>query len=371
MSIFGNPKTLEKANNIQRGDIMNLEKFQIRTDLAFEALDLKKTAYANEVINEEFEEGNLIIKRTVISENVGKEIGKKPGLYYVLDTKAIKTHDHDELKKCENALTKIIKEVLRAEGVTEKSKGLVVGLGNINVTPDSLGPVVIDNVIVTRHMFLLNPEEVSEGISDVSAFAPGVMGNTGIETYDIIEAVVNKIKVDYLIVVDALAARSLARVNRTIQVTNTGISPGSGVGNSRKEISKETMGIPVIAIGVPTVVDAATIANDTLDLLLRYLNYKLENQNRPHQNVIVGPEKINFEEAKLPTEEYRKEFMGEFGVLSEEDKMKLLEEVLTPNGFNMMVTPKEVDLDISDLSEVISGAIDRSLHTIVDNGIIA
>lgn len=349
---------------------MNLEKFQIRTDLAFEALDLKKTIYADEVINEEFEQDNLIIKRTVISENVGKEIGKKPGLYYVLDTKAIKTHDYDELKKCENALTQIIKEVLKAENITEKSKGLVVGLGNVNVTPDSLGPVVIDNVIVTRHMFLLNPEEVSEGISDVSAIAPGVMGNTGIETYDIIEAVVKKIKVDYLIVVDALAARSVSRVNKTIQVTNSGISPGSGVGNSRKEISKETMGIPVIAIGVPTVVDAATIANDTLDLLLRYLNYQLENQNRPSQNIIVGPEKINVGEVNLPNEQFRKEFMGEFGRLSEEEKMKLLEEVLTPNGYNMMVTPKEVDIDIADLSEVISSAIDRSLHTIVDNGII-
>lgn len=349
---------------------MNLEKFQIRTDLAFEALDLRKTAYAEEVINDEFEQDNLVIRRTVISENVGKEIGKKPGLYYVLDTKAIKTHDNDDLKKCENALTQIIKEVLRAENITEKSRGLVVGLGNINVTPDSLGPVVIDNVIVTRHMFILNPEEVSEGISDVSAIAPGVMGNTGIETYDIIEAVVKKIQVDYLLVVDALASRSLSRVNKTIQVTNTGISPGSGVGNSRKEISKETMGIPVIAIGVPTVVDAATIASDTIDMLLRYFNHKIELNDRPSQNIIVGPEKIDFTEVKLPDEQYRKEFLGEFGRLSEEEKFQLLEEVLTPNGYNMMVTPKEVDIDIEDLSEVISGAIDRALHTIVDNGII-
>jgi spore protease len=349
---------------------MNLEKFQIRTDLAFEALDLRKTAYAEEVINDEFEQDNLVIRRTVISENVGKEIGKKPGLYYVLDTKAIKTHDNDDLKKCENALTQIIKEVLRAENITEKSRGLVVGLGNINVTPDSLGPVVIDNVIVTRHMFILNPEEVSEGISDVSAIAPGVMGNTGIETYDIIEAVVKKIQVDYLLVVDALASRSLSRVNKTIQVTNTGISPGSGVGNSRKEISKETMGIPVIAIGVPTVVDAATIASDTIDMLLRYFNHKIEHHDRPSQNIIVGPEKIDFTEVKLPDEQYRKEFLGEFGRLSEEEKFQLLEEVLTPNGYNMMVTPKEVDIDIEDLSEVISGAIDRALHTIVDNGII-
>jgi spore protease len=197
------------------------------------------------------------------------------------------------------------------------------------------------------------------------------MGNTGIETYDIIEAVVRKIQVDYLVVVDALAARSITRVNKTIQVTNTGISPGSGVGNSRKEISKETMGIPVIAIGVPTVVDAATIASDTLDMLLRYFNYKVENEGRPSQNIIVGPEKIDFSEVNLPNEEYRKHFLGEIGRLSEQEKNNLIQDVLTPNGYNMMVTPKEVDIDITDLSEVISGAIDRALHTIVDNGIIS
>jgi spore protease len=349
---------------------MNLEKYQIRTDLAFEALDIKDLKYKNEVIDEEFDEDNLIIKRTVISDNVANEIGKKPGLYYVLDTKAVKTHDHDDLKKCESALVKIIKDVLNVENITGKSKGLVVGLGNVNVTPDSLGPVVIDNVIVTRHMFLLNPSEVSEGISDVSAIAPGVMGNTGIETYDIIEAVVRKINIDYLIVVDALASKSIARVNKTIQVTNTGISPGSGVGNSRKEISKETMGIPVIAIGVPTVVDAVTIASDTIDLILKYFNHKLTTENNPSSKIIVTPEIINFDKANLPSEDYTRKFLGEFGLLDEGQKIMLLEEILTPNGYNMMVTPKEVDIDIIDLAEVISGAIDRSLHTIVDNNLI-
>jgi spore protease len=349
---------------------MNLEKFSVRTDLAFEALNLEKMQYANEVVDEEFDQDNLKIKRTVISENVGREIGKKPGLYYVLDTQAIKTHDHDDLKKCEDALTMIIKEVLKAENITSKHRGLVVGLGNVNVTPDALGPMVIDNVIVTRHMFILNPEEVSEGISDVSAIAPGVMGNTGIETYDIIDAIVKKIKVDYMVAVDALASKSVSRVNKTIQVTNTGISPGSGVGNSRKELSKEKLGIPVIAIGVPTVVDAVTIASDTIDMLLKYFNYSLNKPETPGQKLTFGADKIDPNQVSLPNEEYRRRLMGEFGVLSEQEKYQLLQEVLTPNGYNMMVTPKEVDIDISDLSEVISSSIDRSLHTIVDNGII-
>ena len=349
---------------------MNLEKFQVRTDLAFESLDLKQVSNASEVINEEFEQDKLIIRRTVITENVANELGKKPGVYYALDTKAIQTHDNDDLKKCEDALTQIIKEVMKIENISPNHKGLVVGLGNSNVTPDSLGPVVIDNVIVTRHMFILSPEEVSEGISNVSAVAPGVMGNTGIETFDIVEAIVGKVHIDYVVVVDALAAKSVSRVNKTIQVTNTGISPGSGVGNTRKELSKETMGIPVIAIGVPTVVDAVTIASDTIDILLKYFNEKLNKEPKPSDSLVVAPQKLDAEFEGLPSKDQTKHILGEFGILSEEDKIALLKEVLTPNGYNLMVTPKEVDLDIMDLSEVISSAIDRALHSIVDNNYI-
>jgi spore protease len=349
---------------------MNMEKFQVRTDLAFESLDLRKISDATEVINEEFLQDKLIIKRTVISETAANELGRKPGVYYALDTKAIKTHDNDDLKMCENALTQIIKDVMRIENINPSHKGLVVGLGNVNVTPDALGPMVIDNVIVTRHMFILNPDEVSEGISDVSAVAPGVMGNTGIETFDIIEAIVGKIKIDYIVVIDALAAKSVARVNKTIQVTNTGISPGSGVGNSRKELSKDTMGIPVIAIGVPTVVDAVTIVSDTIDLLLKYFSEKINKEESPSDKIVVGPQKFDYENTGLPNEAQTKQLLGEFGILSDEEKIALLKEVLTPNGYNLMVTPKEVDLDIADLSEVISSSIDRALHTIVDNNYI-
>ncbi|HHX00978.1 MAG TPA: GPR endopeptidase [Acholeplasmataceae bacterium] len=346
---------------------MNIEKFQVRTDLAFEAVDLQG---ASEVINEEITEDKLVIKRTIIPEHVANELGRRAGVYYALDTQAIKTHDHDDLKKCEDALTYIIKEVMKVENINPSHKGLVVGLGNSNVTPDSLGPAVIDNVIVTRHMFILNPEEVSEGISDVSAVAPGVMGNTGIETYDIVEAIINKIKIDYVVVVDALAAKSVARVNKTIQVTNTGISPGSGVGNTRKELSKQTLGIPVIAIGVPTVVDAVTIASDTIDMLLKYFNEKLNKKDSPSDKLVVGPQKLDHNFMGMPSEEQTRHLLGEFGLLTEEEKISLLQEVLTPNGYNLMVTPKEVDLDIQDLSDLISSAIDRALHSIVDNNYI-
>jgi spore protease len=154
-------------------------------------------------------------------------------------------------------------------------------------------------------------------------------------------------------------------------VTNTGISPGSGVGNSRKELSKEMIGIPVIAIGVPTVVDAVTIAHDTIDLMLKYFNQKLNEKETPGQKLVFAPEKIDMTNAQQPEEKYTKEFLGDFGLLIPEEKIQLLQEVLTPNGYNLMVTPKEIDIDIENLTRVISGAIDRTLHTIVDNGIVS
>ena len=339
---------------------INLSNYEMRTDLAFEAIDMHDLKKSLEIKEDVYEINKMIIKRTIVSEQVAKETGKKSGLYYSLDTRAIKPHDHDDLVNCEKELTKIIKEVLKTEGINGKQKGLVVGLGNINVTPDSLGPLVVDNVIVTRHMFLIDPNSVSEGISEVSAISPGVMGTTGIDTVDIIDAIVNKIKVDYIICVDALASRSIARVNKTIQVTNTGISPGSGVGSKRKELSKETVGIPVIAIGVPTVVDAVTIAIDTASFVMKYLSKYIDNNN-------VIEKKIDFEKIREPKDIHKKQFLGDFGMLNDDAKRELIEEVLTPSGYNMMVTPKEVDLDISDLTEVISGAIDRALHTIVDS----
>lgn len=318
----------------------------VRTDLAIEALNMNKNKKLKNIIDKEEVFDNVIVKETILNKEEAEIIGKRAGVYYLLDISKCDINDTDELNNIEQVLTRVLKEVLKYEKITIKSKGLVVGLGNSDVTPDALGPLVIDDVIVTRHMFLLNPDDVSEGISNVSAIAPGVMGNTGIETSDIIQAIIEKIDIDYIIVVDALASSSLARVNKSIQVTNTGISPGSGVGNRRKELSKEVIGVPVIAIGVPTVVDAVTIAANTLDYIVEYLNKELKKT--------TADDKL------------KEQWLGTVGTLSSKDKMDLFSTVLTENGINMMVTPKEVDIDIKNLSEIISGAIDRALHTIVN-----
>ena len=314
-----------------------MDKYSVRTDLASEAIKDFQIPEEEKNIN------GIELKRVFVDEENSGRIGKKPGVYYTIDTRAIETHDNDDIVNCENVLANVIKEVMEFENIKNEDKGLI------------LGPLVVDNVIVTRHMFMINPSKVSPGIREVSAIAPGVMGTTGIETFDIIEAVKSKIDVDYMIVVDALASRSIDRVNKTIQITNTGISPGSGVGNRRKELSKETIGIPVIAIGVPTVVDAVTITSDTIDIIMKYMNNLHRNK----------PEEIDIENTPRPNKEYREELFGNVGALSEEEKRQLIDEILTPTGFNMMVTPKEVDLDISDLTQIISKAIDQALHPIV------
>ena len=239
---------------------------EIHTDLAFEAVDVlqsKEKKFKN------FD--NLKVIETKVNKELSKKINKKMGDYYLIDISKEDLNDSGSLLNIESFLTKLLKKILKKEKINYKSKGLIVGLGNLNITPDSLGPKVVDKVIVTRHMFELNAKELDDGISNICALSPGVMGTTGIETSDIIKAVIDRIKLDYIIVIDALKAGEISRVNKTIQITNAGISPGSGVGNKRKELSKEVLGIPVIAIGVPTVVDAITIASNTI-------NYLIENE---------------------------------------------------------------------------------------------
>ncbi len=299
----------------------------VRTDLAFEAVDTLKSK------NKKYQKyKDIKVIETKVSKELAKEINKKQGDYYLIDISNENINDSESLLKVEELLTKILKQVFKKEKINHSSKGLIVGLGNLNITPDSLGPKVVDKVIVTRHLFELDASQVGEGISNICALSPGVMGTTGIETCDIIKGIIDNIEIDYVIVIDALKASDINRVNKTIQITNAGISPGSGVGNRRKEFSKEILGVPVIAIGVPTVVDAATIASNAIEYLVNY----------------------------DPTGQA----LGNFGSLDNNNKKELIAQVLSPIGLNMIVSPKEVDIDIENLSEIISGAIDHSVHQI-------
>ncbi len=206
---------------------------------------------------------------------------------------------------------------------------------------------------------------MDDGFRRVCALKPGVMGTTGIETSDLIISSVNGLKPDLVIVIDALASQSVERLNKTIQMTDTGIHPGSGVGNSRKKINKETIGVPVIAIGIPTVVDAVTIVSDTFNYMHKHFSYSLHNIDNPIDRLIPVTN-INYLKQQYNLQKDDKEkLLGMIGGLSDNELKQLIFEVLTPIGYNLMVTPKEVDFVIKKLGEVIGNGINQAIHQAV------
>lgn len=353
---------------------LDLSKYGVRTDLALEAHQMlqeqeERTSIQGVTVKEREEEGITITKVTV-DESASETMGKKAGNYLTLEVQGIRQQDTELQEKVERVFANEISHFLEEIGIAREASCLVVGLGNWNVTPDALGPMIVENVVVTRHLFELQPESVAEGFRPVSAIRPGVMGITGIETSDVIFGVIEKTKPDFVIAIDALAARSIERVNSTIQISDTGIHPGSGVGNKRKELSKETLGIPVIAIGIPTVVDAVSITSDTIDYILKHFGREMREGGKPSRSLL--PAGFTFGEKKkltgedLPDEKSRNMFLGAVGTLEEEEKRKLIYEVLAPLGHNLMVTPKEVDAFIEDMANVIAGGLNAALHHQID-----
>lgn len=248
--------------------------FQIRTDLALEAREsIEETeGEIRGVRYEEHydEEKDITVTKVMIdTRNGAKAMGKPIGTYVTMEVPRMQEPDEDYHREISEDLAGQIKELLPKE--KEEQAILVVGLGNRDVTADALGPHVVDNLFITRHVVREYGKAAYnvDKIHLISSIEPGVMAKTGMETAEIIKGVVEQTKPDVLIVVDALASRSVRRLNRTIQITDTGIQPGSGVGNHRNALTKESLGIPVIAIGVPTVVDAATIVGDALDKLTK------------------------------------------------------------------------------------------------------
>ena len=240
---------------------MEKERFDFRTDLASERRDIYQKA--NNIENqingieserEEVDEKIAIERVKITNEEGEKAIGKPQGNYITIDVKDLKVATEEEIEKSANILTEELRKIIENQ-VDKQGEILVVGLGNIYVTPDSLGPKVINEIDVTRHIIKYMPEYLEEGTREVSAIAPGVLGTTGIETVEILKGIVDNVQPKLLIVIDALASRSIERISSTIQLSDTGIVPGAGVGNTRAEINKTTLGIPVVALGIPTVVE--------------------------------------------------------------------------------------------------------------------
>lgn len=305
-----------------------------RTDLAIEAHELatRNTSPSGvEVSTEDFEGGIHVSRVHVRTEKGAKAIGKKKGRYVTFEVPGLRRRDPDLQQSVAERFGKEIEDFLN---LGPDSSVLVVGLGNSSVTPDSLGPSVVKQLFVTRHLFRYMPEVLNEGCRTVSAVSPGVLGVTGIETGEIVQGIVEHVKPDAVIAVDALAARALNRVNTTIQIADTGIQPGSGVGNRRKALDKETLGVPCFAIGVPTVVEAATIANDSIELVLAQLKQAVPDN---------AATKI-------------------FDHFSPTEKWQMIRELLEPIGDNLMVTPKEIDEFIDDIARVVAKGLNFALH---------
>ena len=316
---------------------IDLKNYKIRTDMIVDlALGDKQ------IDTKSYEKDNVKISWMKLGSD--NNYNKKQGNYLTLEFSDVS--DSDERLKVSNVLKDEFKKMLDIVGFNKNFKTVIIGLGNIKSTPDSLGPLVSEKIIVTNHLYDMNID-VDKNLSRTSSFSPGVTGVTGIETSSYITGVIEELKPDLVIAVDALASSSISRVNKSIQITDSGISPGSGVGNKRKEVSKETIGIPVIAIGVPTVVDATIIVSDTI-------NYMLENYAYNKSN--------NVKEKFEISDEDKATFLGLVGSLSKNDLINLTYEVLTPIGYNLMVTPKEIDFVMDNLSEVISYGINNSLH---------
>ena len=310
--------------------------YNFRTDLANERRDIYKKAnnVENEIDGIESEkqdiDKNLKIERVFITnENGEKAVGKPKGTYVTIDIKNLKIAQDNEIQKASDILTQELGKILENH-ITRKDEILVVGLGNIYVTPDSLGPKVINELDITRHIIKYMPEVLDENTRNVCGIAPGVLGTTGMETLEIIKGIVENVKPKLVIVIDSLASRSIERISSSLQISDTGIVPGAGVGNTRAELSKTTLGIPVIALGIPTVVELATLVSDGIDIFIEKL-----------QDKAMSNEYLN--------------------KLQQEDKYEEVKEALNVGEYNMIVTPKEIDDLIENMKDIVARGINQTI----------
>lgn len=297
----------------------------IRTDLALEAHEMcaekakKKEEIKGVSVDIKKKDGISITEIEITDENGERAIGKPKGHYVTIEAPDIKYN----MRVYEDACHELAEQIRAMAKIEGETKTLVVGLGNNRITPDALGPDVVKKLMVTGHIKEYKKELLSDDMSPVYAIAPGVLGTTGIESAEIIRGVADRLHPDLIIAVDALASRSLDRISTTIQISDTGINPGAGVDNNRKKLDMKNLGVRVIAIGVPTVVDAATIASDSIDTAL---------------------------------------ISSDGGSIDEYEKRDMIKRALTKNIGSLMVTPKDIDLVIEKTSKTVANGINLALH---------
>lgn len=303
----------------------------MRTDLAYEAHEGLAQKCEGIILEKEDLPYGELIKIEITDEDAEKIVGKKKGKYITYEAPSFKHMQDETRKEVINILSSNLKSIVDIK----REKVLVVGLGNRRVTADSLGPRTIDKIKVTRQFFKVYKKDFDEDYNELAVLIPGVMGVTGIETQDTIKGVIDKIKPTVVIAIDALASRNMNRLCSVIQITNAGIEPGSGVGNMQGSLNEESLGVRIAAIGVPTVVDTATIVNDSIDLMKKKLSHKIS---------VVD------------------ETLGLLGQLDNNEKMGFIREVLNPRFHDTYVTPNEIDELIEVLSDILAEVINNAAH---------
>lgn len=311
------------------------ESLQVYTDLAVEAKDMAVQRTGGEIkgvsVDEVRKEYSLITRIKVCTKEAAQAIGKPIGEYVTIEAQGLAANNREVHTSLSGVIAEELERLICFDQLGADPTIFVVGLGNWNATPDALGPRVVHYLMITRHMYNEVPAELCQGLRSVCALAPGVMGITGVQTAEIIRGVVERVHPDAIIAIDALAAKNVCRLGNTIQMSNTGIHPGSGLGKKRTGITEESMGVPVIALGIPTVVHATTIAGDAIEKLL------------------TSPE-----------------FAGEEGQyyqnLDYNLKNQIIKQILQPYLGSLVVTPKEIDELTEDISRCIAGGVNIALH---------
>jgi spore protease len=295
----------------------------VRTDLASEAVAEKAGLPGIRVSQEHPQEGIMVTRVFIDTDEAAKELGKGVGAFVTIDAPRLTENDPAYRERVEQVLQTELSGLI--SGLKKGDTVLIIGLGNRTIMPDALGPAVVDKVVVSRHVTQYLPDLVDERVRPVCAIAPGVLGVTGIETGEVVLGLVEKVKPALVIAIDALASRSTDKISTSVQLTDTGVQPGSGMGTGRMQLTRETLGVPVIALGVPTVVHASTISQDAVSLLLNEMGEKEENGSQLVE--LVG---------------------------------KVVSEKIGP----LVVTPKDIDCIIDRSAELLASGIDMALHNI-------
>lgn len=327
--------------------VVDLGKYDLRSDLIIEN-------NSKDYVKESYIEKDIKVDYIKLEKN--NILNKKQGDYITISFQDIT--DINNFQMVLKVLEKELLKIFSLSNIKKEAKCLIIGLGNSKSTPDSLGYETVKNIIVTRHLYELG--EVDKKYRNVSVLEPNVIGNTGIESRDVIMGVIKETMPDFIIAIDSLSASNIERIQKTIQITNTGIQPGSGIGNNRGELSIDTIKIPVIAIGVPTVVSSAVIVHDTINYLIKKVSYHKKNFLK---DKLTPSYNINYLKASEDlTIEEKKELLGLVGGLNEDEIKELIYEVLNPIGYNLIVSTKEIDFIIEKLGKLLGDGLNEVLH---------